>query len=119
MALSCAGRRYLLINLTTRWQNSIGCSPDRPTEFGVSSVVPISLDAQWNLILPQLRLLFINRHTFLGDSYDFGIGDIELQTYFVPKNQYPMGLPCPRIVDNHTGADGLPPRSIDATLFVL
>jgi len=30
MALSCAGRRYLPIALTTRRQNSIGSSPDRP-----------------------------------------------------------------------------------------
>jgi len=36
MALSCADRRYLLITLTTRWQNSIGCSPDRPVEMVVN-----------------------------------------------------------------------------------
>jgi hypothetical protein len=53
-------------------------------------VVPISLDAQWNLVLRPITPIIYEPALFLGDSHDFGIGDIELQTYLVPKNPVPI-----------------------------
>jgi len=53
-------------------------------------VAPISLDPDWNLIVRPITPFTYQPALFPGDSYDFGIGDIQLQTYLVPKKTVPV-----------------------------
>ena len=53
-------------------------------------VAPISLNPDWNLIVRPITPITYQPPLFAGDSYDFGIGDIQLQTYFVPKKVVPV-----------------------------
>ena len=53
-------------------------------------VAPISLDPDWNLIVRPITPITYQPALFPGDSDDFGIGDIQLQTYLVPKKVVPI-----------------------------
>jgi hypothetical protein len=93
-------------SLSEKSQNPIGDLISVPfqnnTNFGVGTldktqnvmlfqpVAPISLDPDWNLIVRPITPFTYQPPLFPGDSYDFGIGDIQLQTYFVPKKTVPV-----------------------------
>ena len=104
-------------SLSEKSQNPIGDLISVPfqntTNFGVGTldksqnvllfqpVAPISLDPDWNLIVrpitpityqpPLSRSISHHQPTlFPTDSHDFGLGDIQLQTYVVPKNTIPI-----------------------------
>ena len=93
-------------SLTEKSQNPIGDLITVPfqntTNFGVGTldktqnvllfepVAPISLDPDWNLIVRPITPITYQPALFPGDSYDFGIGDIQLQTYLVPKKTVPV-----------------------------
>lgn len=53
-------------------------------------VAPIGLNPDWNLIVRPITPITYQPPLFRGDSSDFGIGDIQLQTYFVPKEFAPL-----------------------------
>ena len=93
-------------SLSEKSQNPIGDLISVPfqnnTNFGAGTldktqnvmlfqpVAPISLDPDWNLIVRPITPFTYQPPLFPGDSYDFGIGDIQLQTYFVPKKTVPV-----------------------------
>jgi hypothetical protein len=93
-------------SLTEKSQNPIGDLISVPfqnnTNFGTGTldktqnvtlfqpVAPISLDPDWNLIVRPITPITYQPPLFPTDSYDFGIGDIQLQTYLVPKKVVPV-----------------------------
>jgi hypothetical protein len=56
-------------------------------------VAPLSLGPDWNLVVRPIFPFIYQPPFFAGDDADFGLGDIQLQTYFVPKEakQIPGG----------------------------
>jgi len=56
----------------------------------IQPVAPISLNTDWNLIVRPIVPLIYQPALFTGDSYDYGLGDIQLQTYLVPKQTVPI-----------------------------
>ena len=93
-------------SLREKSQNPIGSLISVPfqntTNFGVGAldntqnvllfqpVAPITLDPEWELIVRPITPLTYQPPLFNGDSHDFGLGDIQLQTYFVPKKVVPI-----------------------------
>jgi len=93
-------------SITEKSQNPIGDLISVPfqntTNFGVGTldntenvllfqpVAPITLNPQWNLIVRPITPIIYEPALFLGDTQDFGLGDIQLQTYLVPKNTIPI-----------------------------
>jgi hypothetical protein len=93
-------------SLTEKSQNPIGDIIGVPfqnsTNFGVGTLdktqnvllfepfAPISLDPDWNLVVRPITPITYQPALFPGDSYDFGIGDIQVQTYLVPKKPVPV-----------------------------
>ena len=66
-------------------------TPDKTQNFMLFEPgAPISLDPDWNLIVRPITPITYQPALFPGDSYDFGIGDIQLQTYLCPKKAVPI-----------------------------
>jgi hypothetical protein len=53
-------------------------------------VVPVSLGPDWNLIARGIVPAIYKPAYAAGDSEEFGLGDIQLQTFFVPKKVVPI-----------------------------
>ena len=80
--------------ITVPFQNTtnfgVGTPDKRQNVLLFQPVAPISLDPDWNLIVRPITPITYQPALFPGDSYDFGIGDIQVQTYLVPKKTVPV-----------------------------
>jgi len=56
----------------------------------IEPVAPISLGPDRNLIVRPIVPLTYQPSLNAGDSYDFGLGDVQLQTYVTPKDVTPI-----------------------------
>ena len=93
-------------SLAEKSQNPIGDIITLPfqnnTNFNVGSLnkvqnilliqpaAPFSVSSNHNIILRPITPVTYQPPFFTGDSHDFGLGDIQLQTYLVPKKPSPL-----------------------------
>lgn len=59
--------------------------------FKLQPIIPKSLNANWNFILYPL-LPYISQHDVIGHTNQQGLGDIDIQAFFSPKNEGPGGI---------------------------
>ena len=67
-------------------QNSLAEKSQNP----IGDLISVPLQTSINFGVGNLDKITYHPPVFAGDSYDFGIGDIQLQTYFVPKKTVPV-----------------------------
>ena len=61
-------------------------------QLNVQPVVPVALNADWNLIARVIVPIVDQRIPFLGDGSQSGIGDVTGEFFFAPRSPGPGGL---------------------------
>jgi hypothetical protein len=75
------------------WDNDIGTNRDgKRTTMNFQPVVPISLNAEWNLISRTIVPLVDQKLPGVGDGSQTGVGDIVQNLFFSPKKPTESGL---------------------------